>query len=431
MSNTLCQVTTVDRHHRCGISGIWLASALPMLLLCGCNRLVTDYGHRRGAEATASVNGTSVLGELFEGAGHEVSSWRWLSPKLDEADVIVWIPDRVAPPSQEVQWWLEDWLAESPQRTLVYVGRDYDAGILYWEREMAAAPAEQQGLISRQLRDLRWDFDQRRAGVLGVDEEGDWFTVDELSEGRYAEKLHGDAAWTAGVNLQQAEIWLNSVLSVDADYDPEVLLADGDEAFVTRCVMPNDSQIIFVDNGSFLLNYGLVNHAHRRLAAKLIDAVGTERRVIFLESGPEDPEILDEDPAIDLPIGLSALSVWPFNVILLHLAAAGIAFCYYRWPILGLAEEPVDQHTGDFGRHITAVGRWLAATRDPAFARGRLEKYRATIPGEAHKSASPLSHESSQSSQRAADAHPLDRDDAEVHPNHERNPDDHRGTTTA
>jgi hypothetical protein len=254
---------------------------------------------------------------------------------------------------------------------------------LYWERERSGAPAEQLQLIDEQLRDLRWDFKERRTGVLDISADGGWFSVDDLPEPRYAAKLTGDADWLDGINLKQAEIHLSSVLAIDAEYEPEVLLADGDEAIATRSQWSDGGQIIFINNGSFLLNYGLVNHAHRQLATRLIESVGDERRVIFLETGPEGPEILDEDPSLETPFGLAVLAVWPFNVILLHLAVAGIAFCYYRWPILGLADEPIDEHTSDFGRHVTAVGQWLAASRDVVYARGRLEQYRATLPPEA------------------------------------------------
>ena len=65
-----------------------------LVLICsmtaGCARKVaTAYGQRKGAAtaqrkgaATYSVNGTRVLGEMFEAAGHDVYSWRWLSPRV-------------------------------------------------------------------------------------------------------------------------------------------------------------------------------------------------------------------------------------------------------------------------------------------------------------------------------------------------------------
>ena len=79
----------------------------------------------------------------------------------------------------------------------------------------------------------------------------------------------------------------------------EVLLRSGKDVLVSR--RPYDeSQLIVVANGSFLLNLPLVNHEHRKLAGKLIDAVGSPRKtVVFLESYAGGPPIRDKDPAAE------------------------------------------------------------------------------------------------------------------------------------
>src|SRR5436190_10785187 len=60
-------------------------------------QLTTLYGRRRGTEAIRSVNGTSVLAEMFKRRGHRVSTMSRLSPKVDEFDVLVWIPNNFEP----------------------------------------------------------------------------------------------------------------------------------------------------------------------------------------------------------------------------------------------------------------------------------------------------------------------------------------------
>ena len=65
--------------------GVWLAGRRN-------ESLSTTYGRRRGSEAGKSVNGTAVLAELFRRGGHRVTTFGRLSPKLEEADAIVWIP---------------------------------------------------------------------------------------------------------------------------------------------------------------------------------------------------------------------------------------------------------------------------------------------------------------------------------------------------
>src|SRR5580658_4454078 len=74
----------------------------------GCRKeLETAYGQRSGPGATKSVNGTAVFADMFQAAGHQVSSWTSLSPRLDQADCIVWFPNDFDPPSPKVASWFE------------------------------------------------------------------------------------------------------------------------------------------------------------------------------------------------------------------------------------------------------------------------------------------------------------------------------------
>ena len=59
------------------------------------------YGQRR-AEAGKSVNGTSILADMFDEAGFKVYSWKYLTPQLQRYDVIVWAPDDFGLPDVEV-----------------------------------------------------------------------------------------------------------------------------------------------------------------------------------------------------------------------------------------------------------------------------------------------------------------------------------------
>src|SRR5688500_2241973 len=64
---------------------------------CKSTELDSTYGRRRGAPGAESVNGTAVLAGMFELAGHRVVTWRRLSPKLEQFQTIVWVPDNFAP----------------------------------------------------------------------------------------------------------------------------------------------------------------------------------------------------------------------------------------------------------------------------------------------------------------------------------------------
>ena len=129
-----------------------LLAILAVVLACaaGCRReqIQTVYGQRSGPGATESVNGTVVFAEMFEAAGHHVSSWSSLSPRLDQADCIVWFPDDLEPPSPGAVNWFETWLRARPHRTLIYVGRDFDAAEWYWRKVQPSAPRDQQEAIA-------------------------------------------------------------------------------------------------------------------------------------------------------------------------------------------------------------------------------------------------------------------------------------------
>jgi hypothetical protein len=70
------------------------------------------------------------------------------------------------------------------------------------------------------------------------------------------------------------------------------------------------------------------------------------------------------------------LKVWPLNAILLHLTILGIVFCLARSPIFGRPRELPPDSPADFGKHVAALGRLLARTKDRNYAHSRLAQYR-------------------------------------------------------
>src|SRR5258708_39858346 len=95
-----------------------LGVSLCVVALCGCGKDINGrYGMRRG-DGGDSVNGTAVLAGMFEQAGFKVSSWRRLSPRLEKAQVIVWMPDDFDSPSLKERDYLENWVGNGAGRTL-------------------------------------------------------------------------------------------------------------------------------------------------------------------------------------------------------------------------------------------------------------------------------------------------------------------------
>jgi hypothetical protein len=203
-----------------------------------------------------------------------------------------------------------------------------------------------------------------------------WFTARRDGQPRTAKKLAGE--WAAEIDPGKAEIFVEGKLDIPvsadrAATDPELpesfddLLSSEGDPLVTRITDDEkwgSGQVIVVTNGSFVLNYPLVNHEHRKLAGKLVAECGQTGRVVFIESGPDGPAVLDKEPASSGgPLDL--LKVWPLGPILMHLALLGIIFCLARSPIFGRPKELPEPPTADFGKHVAALGD-LLATRTTA-----------------------------------------------------------------
>ncbi|MFV1968040.1 MAG: DUF4350 domain-containing protein, partial [Pirellulaceae bacterium] len=366
-----------------------------LTLSSGCGRQEVDgtYGRRRGAIGGSSVNGTAVLAGLFEGAGHKVKTWRRLSPKLEECDNIVWAPDSFSPPTLEQRQFLEAWLANQPLRTLVYIGRDYDASIDYWRKVQPQSPAEQMMEVFRRLANARAEYEADRAQIP-ADESCDWFTIRRDAPRRTVTTLKGP--WSERIDTTQAEIEIHARLNQPNDKEKKawrerenndgtgrpqfqsLLATEDDIDLVTRVTRGdwNDGQILVVANGSFLLNLPLVNHEHRKLAGQLISACGLTGKTVFLESGPGGPVILDQEPNANAPTGFEVLIKWPIGIIALHLIILGTTLCFAFYPIFGRARDVRDELRSDFGRHVDALGDLLESTQDHEYAAEKVRHYR-------------------------------------------------------
>ncbi len=170
------------------------------------------------------------------------------------------------------------------------------------------------------------------------------------------------------------------------DWTREDLLVSGTDVLVTRLTRDgwSGSQLLIVQNGSFLLNLSLVNREHRLLAGKLIDEVesrgGVEQQVVFLESDQGGPKILDEDPKSNLPTG--PINEPPVSYIVYHLIVIGVLAIFACWPIFGRPRELPSAARSDFGEHVRSLGAMLGRSRDETYCRTRLLHYEQTSRGE-------------------------------------------------
>lgn len=380
-----------------GVPGALILTALTVFLVgCSNDQIQHSYGHRRGRLGGASVNGTGVLSEMFRQAGHRVHTRRVLSPKMESYDTIVWAPDCFALPSEESQAFLEDWLSNRPGRTLVYIGRDFDAEIAYWEDVLPQAPPDQAAEVTRRLAKARARHASERLS-MPADSECRWFAI-ERGESRRRIGRGGDAkdslhgVWCEGdsIDVSQVEITLEDRLleledpptgTYGGELRSDVRLAAGRDILALRITNDDwpDSQIIVVPNGSFLLNLPLVEAEHRKLAAKLIEECEPAGKTAFLVSGPYGVSVFDSDQNRKYPTGLEAFTQWPVGLVLMHFIALGLIFLMCHVAIFGRSIQLRQGAMSDFGRHIVSLGQSIAKTQDEGYARRMLADYNELV----------------------------------------------------
>lgn len=351
--------------------------------------LNTVYGKRRGSGASDSVNGTSVLAEMFKASGRRVETISRLTPGIDRYQTIVWFPDDFAPPTLEQRQALEDWLMMGTGRVLIYVGRDYDAHADYYRDVIPLVKPEELSEFERRRAASKAEFDSERA-AMPKKAYARWFTAKRDEPRVIVKSLRGP--WADGVDASKVDLHLEGRLDlpVEADrnaaidtrlpYQREILLeTDKGELIVSSLFDADDwgnGQVVVVANGGFLLNYPLVNHEHRKLASRLIIETDPNGVVAFLESGPGGPEVLDKDPQNETTPAIGLITVWPLNAIMMHLMIFGVMLCLSLAPIFGRPKELPREMIADFGKHVAALGQLLARTRDRGYAMLRLEQYR-------------------------------------------------------
>jgi hypothetical protein len=385
------------KRHRAAVGGLSAIAVGCWIAAAGCARtsddIETDYGERNEGRLESSVNGYSVLAGMFAKAGHTVSRRSSLSPSLKKAaDVIVYAPDDFGPPDKSITDWFDAWLTEKEGRTLIYIGRDFDAAPIYWRKIRPQVSPAQQAEVDRRLRAAEAEFRGRRG--VAKDDECEWFKIYTEAPHRDVRTLAGP--WAADIDPAKVEIELNSrFVRPDTDRDLENLLESNEDVLVFRetyvagksrrfTFFQPKSQLITIVNGSFLVNLQLVNKEHRKLAAKLIDAVGKPSRVVFLEAD-EPTRVRDFDGSGDSQETASmtdVFGVWPLSVILLQWAVVLAIFCFSRWAIFGPPRDPPPPPPSDFSRHVGALAETWEQTRDSSYAESRWQYYQEHVRSE-------------------------------------------------
>lgn len=405
-----------------------MGALLLCLLFSGCGRardVKSDYAQER---MNGSINGLEVFTDLLEKRGNPLKHYSRLSPGLKTQDVLIWFPDAFGQPRDEALWFLEDWLSRGPNRMVFFVGRDYDAGADYWSKVIKQTPPKEREIAARRLADARQRVDLARQAV-GKSYKTPWFAFENSARETSVTSASGD--WTQGVDFSKANVKYQSKLvappekvSEDTLYDEEKyrpkdsffeddpnenatpppsnappggattapatkppaqivdnpfrvgrkLIDQGATPFAFELISNRfpGSRVFVIQNGRFLLNYGLTNANHRQLAQNLLQEIPTTAKVAILHSDADGPRVF---------WGLGSREkakpemVLQTTYVLLQISLPVLFLLFVLMPIFGRARELPKVAVSDFGKHIEAIGALLQKGNDERYAWSRVFTY--------------------------------------------------------
>lgn len=368
------------------------------LFLMGCQqeKLVTEYGKISGIDGATSLNGVSVFADMFAERGFSVKRRQKISPRIERFDTLVWFPDDYSCPSVETTEALNNWLENGWERTLIYVGRDYTAQADYLRKVMGSAPSEQKEELLRRMAEakLAEDTGPKSYDYYWLDDDltsCDWF--EHQSNRRVkAAKLTGPLTTgidTTGPPLEYAtQLVPNPETSgPDGTWEVTTWLSANDCDFVfelqNRFDEYSDNKILVVNNGSFLLNYALVDRRNRQFAGELIDSCNEYGDVLFLESGPHGIEVSDSDTVNHNTWAWIAQP--PLRYIVPHILLWGVLFCFVYFPIFGRPRTMRKRSTSTFRNHVDAIGKLLGRSGQTNRAINKIQKYQQLVHNESNR----------------------------------------------
>jgi len=145
-----------------------------------------------------------------------------------------------------------------------------------------------------------------------------------------------------------------------------------DKPFVLEKTVAGPGRMLFIANGSFLLNEPLVNSTRRPLAESVVEWAGGDGRPIalvegsFVMGGPQGPPSL-----WDLVKRLPALR-W----VAIQLSLAGLLAALARAPRLGRPKPDPASDADQPAAHARALGALLARAGSAHEAHDLLDRYR-------------------------------------------------------
>jgi hypothetical protein len=321
-----------------------------------------------------SLNGTAAFATLLRHRGHEVRAAVQLTDELAQwAEGIVRFAPYPGPPESEEAAWYRSWLAEDPERWLIYVVRDFDTLAEYWKDvrdslSESAAPGRRSEAEEKRSDASDW------AGRLPKKPEKtgnptDWFTVENsLVAPKVCAKLEG--LWAEGIDAAGAALPLHE--AIQSDRRCIMLSCDGKALVLDKSVIGR-GKILIVANGSFLLNEALVKSARRPLAERVADWPETGAQQIAFVEGWSPTRDLEGNPSLWALLGRLPVLRW----VAIQMAVAGVLASLARAPRLGRPRPDPVSGADRPAAHAEALGALLQKIKAAPESRGLLDRYHA------------------------------------------------------
>ncbi len=348
----------------------------------GQSELRTGYGRCRGLQYATSINGTAMLKHFLESQNCDVVVNRTLSPAIENFDLLIWAPDSWDVPSESVIERINLWLRSGQNRTLVYIGRDYDASMEYWQNVINTVTGEPRELALRELSQSRLNW-LAQSGESLQQLDCEWFTIEPGVSGNSQARLIGEV--TDDLFVRGEVVWGERRI-IPKSQSPfrirSLIETETSEVFAFELTSRDSfaNRIIVVNNGSFLLNYPFARKSRRPLAEELLAKVSQTEyygcRVMLLESGPQGLIVSDSE---NVGGQLAWVVEAPLKYIVPQIVILGVMYCFVVFPILGRPRRLVTQTESRFGRHLEALGRMWAKTGRIQEPREVIDRFRRSI----------------------------------------------------
>lgn len=152
------------------------------------------------------------------------------------------------------------------------------------------------------------------------------------------------------------------------------LLEEGGMPFAFEVVSDRfpGSRIVVVQNARFLVNYGLVNREHRKLAGHLLAEIPASANVAILHSEKGGPQVYWGQVHAEKS---KPEEVLPQIGVLLQLTLPALLLLFVLYPVFGRARDLPRVQISDFGKHIQAIGALLQKGGDERYAWSRVFAY--------------------------------------------------------